>query len=156
MDGISRLDRRLGALVRSATASVPHGPRVAATVASSMSPAFRLVVALMIADRRRRTAGLRALAAGVAAALAARSLRDRLARPRPGPRVEAAFPSRHAAAGAAIAVAVAGPEPRLGRALAGAVAVGALARVATAEHEPGDVLAGGALGLIVGRAMRVL
>jgi len=111
-----------------------------------MSPGFRIVVALLIADRARRITGLAALAAGVGGAMAARALRDRLGRRRPGERQEGGFPSRHAAAAAAIAVTVLRREPRIGVALVGAAVVGGVARVATAEHEPADILAGAILG----------
>lgn len=118
-----------------------------------MSPAFRIVVALMIADRRTRPAGLRALAAGGGAALAARALRDRLDRPRPGGRAEGGFPSRHAAAACAIAATAGRAHPRLHAALAAAAGAGSLARVAAAEHEPADILAGAALGLVTAAAL---
>ena len=112
-----------------------------------MSPAFRLAVAAMILRPSSRRAGVEALAAGVGAALVARALRDRLGRPRPGARVEGGFPSRHAAAAAAIAGSVARHDRRLGASLALAAGIGGAARVATAEHEPGDIAAGAALGV---------
>jgi membrane-associated phospholipid phosphatase len=108
---------------------------------------------VMIARRGSRRAGLEALAAGVAAAMAARLLRDRLARRRPGPRAEGGFPSRHAAAATAIAAAAGRHHRGLGRALAAAAGAGMLARVASAEHEPADVAAGAALGLAAARAL---
>ncbi len=151
MVSCARFDRRLGDAIRSRVGSIPGGRSGAAVIASTMSPAFRVVVGLLIADRRRRGTGMRALAAGVASAMAARALRDRLGRRRPGPRTEAGFPSRHAAAAAAIATAVACREVRIGRALAGAAAIGSLSRVATAEHEPGDIAAGAALGVAIAR-----
>lgn len=112
-----------------------------------MSPAFRIAVAALIVRRSSRRTGLEALAAGVGAALAARALRDRLGRRRPGARREGGFPSRHAAAAAAIAGSVARHDRRLGGALALAAGIGGAARVATAEHEPGDIAGGVALGV---------
>ncbi len=147
------MDRRLGARLRRAAGALPGGPEAAALAAAAMSPAFRVTVAVMIARPGSRRAGLEALAAGVVAATAARLLRDRLARPRPGRRAEGGFPSRHAAASAAIAVTAARHHRGLGRALAAAAGVGMLARVASAEHEPADVAAGAALGLAAARAL---
>lgn len=121
-----------------------------------MSPAFRLTVAALIARRSSRRTGLEALAAGVGAALVARLLRDRLGRARPGARVEGGFPSRHAAASAAIAGAVARRDPRMGAALAIAAGIGGAARIATAEHEPGDIAAGIALGLVTSWGLGML
>lgn len=149
MQRLSRIDRRLGAAVRSSVAAVPRGPRAASAIAGTMSPGFRVAVALLIATRGRRGTGLRALGAGVGAALAARVLRDRLGRRRPGPRIEGGFPSRHAAAAAAIAATVARDDPPLGRMLGAAAVIGGLARIADAEHEPADIAVGTALGLAV-------
>ena len=154
MQRLSRIDRRLGARIRRAVAGVPGGPPAAEALASGLSPAFRLVVAGLVARRAHRASGLRALAAGVGAATAARLLRDRLGRRRPGPRAEGGFPSRHAAAATAIAVTVIGRERGLGRLLLGAAALGGVARVATAEHEPADIVAGAALGILASGAVR--
>jgi undecaprenyl-diphosphatase len=147
MQGLSRLDRRLGDALRRVAAAVPGGLAAAAIVAGVMSPAFRLAVAAMILRRRTRGTGVRCLAAGVAAGVAARLLRDRLGRPRPGGRAEGGFPSRHAAAATAIATAASPGAPRVARVLAGAAVVGLTARVAAAEHDPADIAAGAALGL---------
>jgi membrane-associated phospholipid phosphatase len=153
---LTRLDRRAGAGLRRAADALPGGREAAVLAAAAMSPAFRITVAVMIARRGSRRAGLEALAAGVAAATA-RLLRDRLSRRRPGPRAEGGFPSRHAAAATAIAGAAGRHHRRLGRALAAAAGAGMLARVASAEHEPADVAAGAALGLAAARALeRVL
>lgn len=121
-----------------------------------MSPAFRIAVAALILRPSSRRTGIEALAAGVAAALVARALRDRLGRPRPGTRPEGGFPSRHAAASAAIAGTVARRDRRVGGALALAAGVGGAARVATAEHEPGDIAAGIALGVATAWSLAVL
>ncbi len=121
-----------------------------------MSPAFRLAVAALILRPSSRRTGIEALAAGVGAALTARALRDRLGRPRPGRRTEGGFPSRHAAASAAIAGAVARRDRRVGGALALAAGLGGIARVATAEHEPGDIAAGVALGVATAWSLALL
>jgi membrane-associated phospholipid phosphatase len=150
---LTRIDRRAGARLRRAVAAVPGGRSAAVLAAAALSPGFRLVVALMIARPGSRRAGLEALAAAVGAATAARILRDRLARVRPGPRPEGGFPSRHAAAATAIARAAARHHRGLGRGLALAAAVGLAGRVASAEHDPGDIAAGAALGLAASRAL---
>lgn len=151
---IARLDRRAGAAVRRGVARRRGGVRAARALAAGLSPAFRLLVAGLIASRAGRGAGADALVAGVVAALAARGLRDALGRPRPGARRDAGFPSRHAAAAAAIAGVVSRHHPRLGRALAGAAALGLAARVAAGEHEPGDILAGASLGAVIALSLR--
>ena len=142
--------------MRRAVAGVPGGTRAARLAAGALSPGFRVAVALMIARAGSRRAGLEALAAGVAAATTARLLRDRLARRRPGPRGEGGFPSRHAAAAAAIARSAGRHHHGLGRALAAAAVVGLAARVASAEHDPADIAAGAALGLAADRALERL
>lgn len=156
MGGLSRLDRRLGHALRARVAALPAGPATARAVASAMSPAFRLTVAALILRPSTRSVGLRCLGAGVAAGTSARLLRDRVARPRPGAREQGGFPSRHAAAAAAIARAANAGAPGLARALAVGAIVGALARVACAEHDPADIAAGAALGLASARALEVL
>jgi membrane-associated phospholipid phosphatase len=143
---LTRADRRLGAAIRAAAPpDVPAG-RAAAAAAAVMSPAFRVLVGVLCIRRGTRRTGLRALVAAVLAATAARVLRDALGRPRPGPRREGGFPSRHAAASAAIAEAVARDMPAAGAALRAAALIGGFARVADGHHEPADIAAGGALG----------
>jgi undecaprenyl-diphosphatase len=156
MGHLTRIDRRAGAGLRRAVAALPGGRRAARLAAGALSPGFRVTVALMIARAGSRRAGLEALAAGVAAATAARLLRDRLARRRPGPRGDGAFPSRHAAAAAAIARATGRHHGGLGRALAVVAVVGLAARVASADHDPADIAAGAALGLAADRALERL
>lgn len=156
MGHLTRIDRRAGAGVRHAVAGLPGGRAAAAVAARALSPGFRVVVAVMIARAGSRRAGLEALAAGVAAATAARLLRDRLARRRPGARADGGFPSRHAAAAVAICGAAARRHPGLGRALAAAAVVGLAARVASAQHDPADIAAGAALGLAADRALHRL
>ncbi len=152
MTTLARIDRQLGRAIRRAVAASAHGPSIADAFAGAVGPGFRLVVALLIARRSRRACGLRALAAGGAAATLARVLRDRLGRRRPGARPEGGFPSRHAAAATAIAASVVRQEPALGRLLVVAAAIGGIARVAAAEHEPADIAAGVAVGLLVAEA----
>jgi membrane-associated phospholipid phosphatase len=150
------MDRRAGAALRDAVAALPGGRRVAGAAADALSPGFRVLVAVMIVRAPSRRTGLEALAAGVGAATAARLLRDRLGRRRPGPRGDGGFPSRHAAAASAIAAAAGRRDPSLGRALAVAAAVGLAGRVASAEHDPADIAAGVALGLATARALERL
>ena len=156
MRRLLQLDRRLGGAVRRVVAALPGGTSAARVTARVMSPAFRVVVAVMILRRRTRATGLRCLGAGVAAGMAARVLRDRLGRRRPGERADGGLPSRHAAASAAIARTAATGAPRLGRAMAVGAVVGMAARVAAAEHDPADIAAGAALGLASARAVAVL
>ena len=137
-------------------ARTPGGPRAARIAASGLSPGFRVLVAAMIAGRSTRRLGVEAGAAGVGAALAARLLRDRLGRPRPGSRPEGGFPSRHAAAATAIGRAVARRHRGAGAVVLGAALVGMAARVATAEHDPADIVAGAALGLAAEGALAAL
>ncbi|HMO00196.1 MAG TPA: hypothetical protein PKD59_12345 [Miltoncostaeaceae bacterium] len=156
MRRLLQLDRRLGGAIRRLAAAVPGGPSWARVTARVMSPAFRIAVAVMILRRPTRATGLRCLAAGVGAAVAARLLRDRLARPRPGDRADGGLPSRHAAASAAIARTAAAGAPRVGRAMAAGAVVGMAARVAAAEHDPADIAAGAALGLASARVVSAL
>jgi len=156
MGRLTRIDRRAGAAVREAVSALPGGTRAAGVAAGALSPAFRVLVAVLIARARSRRTGLEALAAGVGAATAARLLRDRLGRRRPGPRDDGGFPSRHAAAAAAIAAATGRRDRTLGRALAVAAAVGLTGRVASADHDPADIVAGVAVGLVTARALERL
>lgn len=156
MGRLTRIDRHAGAALRSAVAALPGGPSAAGLAAGTLSPAFRVLVAAMIARAPSRRMGLEALGAGVGAAMAARLLRDRLGRRRPGARADGGFPSRHAAAAAAIAAAAGRRDPSLGRALAVAAAVGLIARVASAEHDPADIAAGVLLGLATVRCLERL
>ncbi|MCC6830048.1 MAG: phosphatase PAP2 family protein [Thermoleophilia bacterium] len=158
MTGISRrlssLDRALGAAAREAVARRPAAAGGLAAAAGMLSPGFRVVVALLCARRATRREGAVALAAGVAAALLARAARDRIGRRRPGPRAEGGFPSRHAAAAAAITTAVAGGDRRLGTAMGAAACVGLTGRVTHGHHEPGDIAAGALLGVATGLSAR--
>ena len=156
MNGLTGMDRRAGTALRSMVARTPGGPRAARIAASGLSPGFRVLVAAMIAGRSTRRLGVEAGAAAVVAAVAARLLRDRLGRPRPGSRPEGGFPSRHAAAAMAIGRAVARRQPGAGAVVLGAALVGMAARVATAEHDPADVVAGAGLGLAAEGALAAL
>ena len=156
MRGLTGIDRRAGAAVRAIVARAPGGSRAARIAASGLSPAFHLLVAAMIVNRPSRRVGLEAGAAGVGAALTALLLRDRLGRPRPGSRPDGGLPSRHAAAATAIGRAVARRHPAAGSVVLSAALVGLAARVATAEHDPADIVAGAALGLAAEGALAAL
>jgi undecaprenyl-diphosphatase len=146
-------DRRLGRAVRARARAHAPADAWAAAAAHVLSPAFRVLVAVMLLLPRTRATGVRAGAAGVIAALIARALRDRIDRRRPGVRAEGGFPSRHAAAAVAIAHATARRDARLGALLGTAALAGLSGRVICAEHEPADILAGAALGVAVAEAV---
>jgi len=150
---LDSLDRRAGAAARAVVRRLPGGGRIARAASGSLAPSFRAVVALLLLRPATRRVGIEALCAGAAAAAAARGLRDRLGRPRPGARPDGGLPSRHASAAVAIAAAVGRRRPGLGRALAAGAALGLAGRVASAEHDPLDVAAGAALGLVAARAV---
>ncbi len=149
----AELDRRAGVRLRGDRAS---DARAAALAARSLAPVFRLAVTGMVALPATRRPGAEALASGVLAAAAARLLRDRLGRPRPGCRPEGGFPSRHAAAAVAIARAAARADRRLGAGLGVLAGVGLVGRVLVGEHEPADIGAGAALGWLADRAVEGL
>ena len=142
-------DRRLGARIRAAVARVRGGPTVARALAGATSPVFQMAVGATLAARGTRLTGAQMLAAGAGGATVARVLRDAIARPRPGARDEGGFPSRHAAAATAIAGVALSRGHRWGAMLALGAAVGSLARIATADHEPADIAAGAVLGAMV-------
>lgn len=137
-------------------AMVGGSPRLADAAelaAAGMAPAFQLLIGAVIGRRRSRGTGLVALASAATASLLALALRERLERPRPGPRPEGGMPSRHSAAAAAIATALATRRSPLAiPAWAGLIA-GGWARVVTGDHEPGDIAAGAFLGMAVGGAL---
>ncbi len=150
---LSELDRRAGHIVRHTVAGRPEALRVARIGSAAFAPTFRLAVAAAIVGPATRRDGVRALlSAGTAAGLALIA-RDQIGRPRPGERRDGGFPSRHAAAGAAIASAASRGPRGAGTALWCGMAFGSACRVATGEHEVGDVLAGAALGLLVAAAL---
>ncbi|MFN8124272.1 MAG: phosphatase PAP2 family protein [Thermoleophilia bacterium] len=151
---LSSMDRALGTAAREAAARRPAAAAALAAAAETLSPAFRLVVAVLCARRATRREGAVALASGVAAALLARAARDRIGRRRPGPRDEGGFPSRHAAAACAITTAVAGGDRRLGAVMGTAAAVGLTGRVTHGHHEPADIAAGAVVGVATGLAVR--
>lgn len=153
---LSAVDRRIGAELRRATTGRPGGAETAHLAAESMAPFFVLLVGAMIAvPATRRTGGLM-LVAGGGASLLARSLRDRLARPRPGPRAEGGMPSRHAAAATAISAVLGAAGSALAPIAWIATALGGGARIASGHHEPADILAGAGLGATVGAAVSLL
>jgi len=144
-------DRRAGAAVRRRLRRVPGGRAAAWLAANALGPTFRTLVAGLLLTAGRRRTGVEALAGSTIASYGARVLRDRLGRPRPGRREEGGFPSRHAAAAVAIARAVGRADPAAGRVLAAGAALGLAGRVASAEHDPADVIAGALLGWTVAR-----
>jgi membrane-associated phospholipid phosphatase len=156
MSLLGEIDRRAGARLRAGVGARPGGGEGARALAGILAPSFRALVALLVVLPGRRRAGLEALAASALASGVALLLRDRLDRRRPGPRPEGGFPSRHAAAAAAIARAVWRDERRAGGALAVAAAVSLAARVATGDHEPADIVCGSALGLGADRLVQRL
>lgn len=143
---VARADRAAGRAIRRAFDDHPGAALVAGSAARAMSPAFRGLVALLIVRRGTRRTGVEALAASVLAATAARRLRGRIGRTRPGTRTEAGFPSRHAAASTAIARAVQRRHPLLGALVWAATAVGLVGRVQTGDHDPVDLMAGALTG----------
>ena len=151
---VIRVDRRVGALARERVRALPGGPEVARVVADATAPAFHLLVGALIVLPGSRTTGLRALAAGGAAATIARVARESIDRPRPGDRADGGFPSRHASTATAIALVVARDRPLIGVLALITAAAGLAARVASADHEPLDIAAGAGLGAAVARVMR--
>jgi membrane-associated phospholipid phosphatase len=150
-----RLDRRAGAWLRARLGRGPRAERTARLAAAALGPAFRALVAVLALRPASRRAGIEALASATLAAGLARALRDHIGRPRPGPRPEGGMPSRHAAAAVAIASSVGRHDPAAGRALAGAAALGLMGRVASGDHDPADILAGGALGVAAAACVAV-
>lgn len=145
---LARADRTAGRAVRRAGAHLPGAASGARIAARTLSPAFRGAVVALVLVRPTRPAGVAALGAGVAAGLAARAMRDRIGRRRPGARGDGGFPSRHAAASVAIARAVQRRRPAVGAALWGVALAGLLGRVVTADHDPADIVAGAVVGLV--------
>lgn len=152
---LSELDRRAGRAVRDVVGRRPEMLRAAQVGSAAFAPAFRIAVAAAVLGRDTRREGLHALLSAGTAAGVARVARDAIDRQRPGDREDAGFPSRHAAAGAAIA-ASASNGTGIGAALWLGMALGSACRVATGEHEVGDVVAGAALGALVAASVNAL
>jgi membrane-associated phospholipid phosphatase len=151
MANFGSFDRRVGRRVRGSIEAIPGGAAASRAASEALAPAFEALVASLLVRSHARRTGFEALVAGAGASLAARAARDAIARPRPGPRLDGGFPSRHAAAAVAIAGAVTRRHPGLRPWVAGAAAAGLVGRVATGEHDPGDILAGAVLGWCVDR-----
>lgn len=147
-------DRRSGDALRARVGALPAGHESARLAADAMAPGFQVVVVAMALRRGSRVLAARAALAAALAGFIARVARDAVDRPRPGDRADGGFPSRHAASSTAITVVVARERPLLGAALQLVAAAGMAARVAAADHEPLDVVAGAGLGAAVGRLMR--
>lgn len=152
-ENISRLDRKLGASLRSRLAGRGRIARFLAVAAGVMSPVYRVMVLALILWRPTRMRGVRALIGAVAAALIARRMRDEIDRPRPGARPEGGLPSRHAAAAVAIAGIIAERRRGLGLPMAVITAIGLSGRISTGDHDPADVVAGALLGGVVARVV---
>jgi membrane-associated phospholipid phosphatase len=150
---LDRYDRELGESLRGQVGARRRLAEVCGLAAGVMSPAYRILVLTLILWRPTRARGLRALAAAVLAASIAKRLRDTIRRPRPGTRPGGGLPSRHAAASVAIAAVLTERRTGLGLPMALITAIGLLGRVATGDHDPGDVIAGVVLGGIVARVM---
>ncbi|MFN8111057.1 MAG: phosphatase PAP2 family protein [Thermoleophilia bacterium] len=153
---LDALDRRVGRRLRETSAAMPAAHTALVAAGEVLSPVFRLGVAVLMARRDTRRLGTAALAASVAAAMLGRVLRERLGRPRPGDREEGGFPSRHAAAATAIATVVCAWPGPLATATRVAAATGLAGRVVSAQHHPGDIAGGAALGWVAGRVIRRL
>ena len=151
---ILAVDRTAGRQVRAAVASVPGGHEYSRLAADIMAPAFQALVIGLVVLPGSRMLGVRAAMAGTLAGVTAKVARDAIDRPRPGPRGEGGFPSRHAASSTAIALVVARERPVLGAAAVLAALTGLTARVAAADHDPLDVVAGAGLGAAVARLTR--
>lgn len=151
---VIRADRRVGTLARQRVGAVRGGPEVARLLADATAPAFQAMVGALIVLPGSRATGLRALAAGGAAATLARLAREAIDRPRPGSRTGGGFPSRHASTATAIALVVARDRPVLGGLALITAAGGLAARVASADHDPLDIVAGAGLGAVVARITR--
>lgn len=147
-------DRRAGRMVRARVAAVPGGHETARLAADTLAPAFQLLALGLALMPGSRMVGLRAALAGALAGFLARVARDAIGRPRPGDRDEGGFPSRHAASSAAITVVIVRERPLIGAAASVLAATGLIARVAAADHEPLDIVAGAGLGAAVGRLTR--
>ena len=137
--------------MRAGLAVAPGATRLLRGASESLAPAFEALVVALLTRPRGRRAGIEALLAGATASTVARCARDAIARPRPGPRSEGGFPSRHAAAAVAIAGAVARHQPRLRPWLVATTVAGLAGRVVNGHHEPGDIAGGALLGWSVDR-----
>ncbi|HEX8969068.1 MAG TPA: phosphatase PAP2 family protein [Chloroflexota bacterium] len=122
-----------------------------------------LMLALALGGRRQ--SALRMLAAVGLVYVASEALGMLWPRTRPFARVSTitplvahapsrSFPSRHVAAGLAMARIGRRAHPRLGLAMALVAGLLGASRVAAGLHYPSDVLAGAALGWLVGRGLR--
>lgn len=154
IDAVSRADRRAGTALRGVVRGIPGGTAAASAAAAAMAPVFQGLVAVLVMSPGTRSTGARAAIAGGVAACIARVARDAMRRGRPGPRSDGGLPSRHAAAATAISVTIARNHPVIGAVAGLAVAVGLIARVGSADHDPLDIITGIGLGWAVADATR--
>ncbi len=147
-------DRRAGDALRARARAVPGGHEYARLAADAMAPGFQALVVALLVLPGSRALGLRAAIAAVAAGAAAKAARDAIDRPRPGTRADGGLPSRHAASATAIALVISRERPVLGAVAQMAAIAGFAARVAAADHDPLDVVAGAGVGATVARVMR--
>jgi membrane-associated phospholipid phosphatase len=148
------MDRALGRQVRDGAARVGVAEPLR-FAGRALAPAFRGMLVVLVWRRRTRSTAIEAILASLLAAGVARMLRDAIGRPRPGPREDGGFPSRHAAAAAAIAASTAGRS--VGVPIIGAAAVtGLFGRVVSGEHDPADIGAGVALGVAASAICRTV
>lgn len=126
----------------------------ASAVAGALAPAFQGLVSVLVLSPCTRSTGARAAIAGGVAAGLARVARDAIRRRRPGLRTDCGLPSRHSAAATAITITIARDRPLIGAAAGLATTAGLIARVASADHDPLDIVTGIALGWAVARATR--
>ncbi len=155
MTRLGALDRKVGNHIRSTVAGRAEPARALALAARALSPVFRGVVALLVILPRERRIGVRAGFAATVAALLAGRLRRLIGRPRP---VDGApgFPSRHAAASAAIVTTVARARPGLGAILGVVALVGVTGRITSGRHDPADIASGAVLGYATAVTVRRL
>ena len=140
--------------MRRVVAETPGGLMAAGAVPGATAPAFQGLGPVLVLSPSTRSTGVRAAIAGGVAAALARGARDAIHRRRPGPRTDCGLPSRHSAAATAITITIARDHPLIGTVAGLAMTAGLIARVASADHDPLDIITGVALGWAVARATR--
>jgi undecaprenyl-diphosphatase len=134
-------------------------------LATGLAPVEVLLMAALAVADRRPAAAARMVGAVAQVYLASEALGTLRRRPRPFARLpsvktlvphvpQRSFPSRHVAAGLAMAMIARRAHPHLGLIMALVAAMLGVSRVAAGLHYPSDVLAGGVVGVAVGRWLR--